>query len=38
MHTAQLVELHNWNEMLMQLTKQDCSHQPALLYIKMNAQ
>jgi len=34
-NSAQLVEPRSWNTllcMLMQLTKQDCSHQPALMY------
>jgi len=34
---AQLIGPHNWNTllcMLIQLTQQDCSHQPATVYIE----
>jgi len=36
-NSAQLVGPHNWSTllcMLMQLTEQDCSHQPALVHIE----
>jgi len=33
-NSAQLVELHNRNTMCMQLTEQNCSCQPALMYIE----